>query len=135
MDSYDRFVEEIKAESADYTEQDWQIKSDRLKTFVDECYPRYKELMSNSEKVNFFVNTIRVSFYQGKIDGSVDLNFDDFETDLSEEFNELAESSQQEIEKWIKEELGTTLERVVDEILDGVNKIGNEIKNWLDKKE
>ena len=86
---------------------------------------KYKEELSLTDKIEVFKNLM---IYEVHRDLS-DLNLQSF--DLNKEFDELGANGAREIERFVKEELGQSLENTIDDVLENINDLGEELKRWL----
>ena len=86
---------------------------------------KHKEELSLTNKVEVIKNLM---IYEVHRDIS-DLDLQSF--DLNDEFEELGVNGAREIERFVKEELGQTLESTIDEVLENINDLGEELKRWL----
>lgn len=50
LKDFNAFVEDVKAESAEYTEEDWQKVDDKFTKFSTELYTKFEEELSVEEK-------------------------------------------------------------------------------------
>ena len=68
--------------------------------------------------------------YRGSSAGTYQLDVD---IDYESEINELSKQGREEIEDFLRKELQPELERTIDDVVKEVDKLGTELKNWLDK--
>ena len=107
------------------TDQEWRDVDDDVKDLLDVCYMKYKEELSLSDKVDVIKNLMIYEVHRD-ID---DLDLQSF--DLKDEVEALGTNGAREIERFVKEELGETLETTIDDVLKKINEIGEGIKEWL----
>lgn len=130
MESFDDFSNDIKEHYESFEIADWKKLDKEYKEYVDKCYPQFKSEMSLEEKVSFLKNAFLYDVYREESGSAPDI--ESLHTvDLGREVQELGSEAQEELEKFLKDNLGNELEKAVDDILDGLNQIGNEIKDWL----
>lgn len=101
-----------------------QIDKD-ITQLLDVCYMKHKEELSLTNKVEVIKNLM---IYEVHRDIS-DLDLQSF--DLNDEFEELGTKGAKEIERFVKNELGQTLESTIDDVLKNINELGEELKSWL----
>jgi len=86
---------------------------------------KYKAELSLTNKVEVFKNLMIYEVYRDLSD----LDLESF--DLNSEFEELGANGAREIERFVKEELGQSLENTIDDVLENINELGEELKRWL----
>jgi hypothetical protein len=112
-------------DSQELSAQDWAEIDEEVKELLDVCYMKHKEELTLTNKIDVIKNLM---VYEVHRDIS-DLNLESF--DLNEELEELGANGAREIERFVKEELGETLENTIDDVLNGINDLGEELKRWL----
>jgi len=130
ISNYDKFISDVKTHHEKLDNSDWQDIDKELKGFVESCYEKHKDDMSLSEKVNFWKQTLSYGVYRGSSEGTFQL---DLNIDYESEINELSSQGRKEIEAFIREELKPELGKTIDGVVKEVEKLGDELKNWLDK--
>ena len=123
--SFDDTISSISDKNHELSDRDWIKIDDDVKDLLDVCYMKYKEELSLTDKVEVFKNLM---IYEVHRDLS-DLNLQSF--DLNKEFDELGANGAREIERFVKEELGQSLENTIDDVLENINDLGEELKRWL----
>lgn len=127
--NFDKFIKDVEQHHEKLEQSDWAHIDEELKAYIETCYPKFKEDMNVSEKVTFWKQTLSYGVYRGSASGSYQLDIDiDYETEL----NELTAQGRQEIEAFIREELKPDLDKTIDGVVKEVEKLGDELKNWLD---
>jgi len=130
ISNYDKFISDVNDHHKSLDASDWQDIDKEFEGFVETCYPKYKDDMSISEKVTFWKQTLSYGIYRGSSDGTYQLDLD---IDYESEINELSSQGRKEIEAFIREELKPELGKTIDGVVKEVEKLGDELKNWLDK--
>ena len=123
--SFDDTISSISDKNHELSDRDWTEIDDDVKDLLDMCYMKYKEELSLTDKIEVFKNLM---IYEVHRDLS-DLNLQSF--DLNKEFDELGANGAREIERFVKEELGQSLENTIDDVLENINDLGEELKRWL----
>lgn len=131
--NFEKFAKDIREHSKELEEKDWVAVDKEFELYVDQCYPKFKDELSLSEKISFWKSTLAYTSYRSAASGDIHLKINDLKIDLSGEMNELSIESKQELEKYIKEELRPELEDAIDEVVDAIKEVGDELKNWLKK--
>ena len=130
IQNFEKFVDDIETNYEVFDDRDWDRLDRDFKAYADRCYPKYKEELGLNDKLSFIKNSFRYAYYRNDKD-DFDLEIDGLKLDLESEVNELTENSKDELVNFIREELGPELENIVDDVLKGLEEIGNEIKEWL----
>ncbi len=125
LSNYDELIEQINEEEDSYNESDWTAKDTEIKEFLDICYVKYKEELSLKDKIRVMKNTVVYSAYRD----IKDLKLESY--DLKNEIENIGEDGKREIERFIKDELGPNLESAIDDVIEGINDLGEELKSWL----
>ena len=128
IENFDRFTKDLEKHHDDLEDSDWTNVDEEFKSYVDNCYQKYKTDMSVKEKIQFWKTTLSYHLYRGKPLEELAL-----EMDLEKELNELGSQGQKELEEFFKDEIKPELSEAIDEILNEVNNLGEQLKNWLDK--
>ena len=128
--NYDKFINDVEAYHEKLDPSDWQDIDKEFRGFVESCYPKYKDDMSVSEKVTLWKQTLSYGVYRGSSEGTYKL---DLGIDYEAEIKELSSQGKKEIEAFIREELKPDVNKTIDGVVKEVEKLGDELKNWLDK--
>lgn len=128
LNSFERFHKDLEKHHNDLTEADWTEVDEEFKSFVDNCYEKYKSDLSLKEKIDFWKNTLSYHLYRGKPLEELAL-----EMDLEKELNDLGLQGKKELEDFFKDEIKPELGEAIDEILNEVNNLGEQLKKWLDE--
>ena len=129
--NYSKFTTDLREHAEKLEAQDWKAIDDEFKMYVDECYPKYKEQLSLSEKLSFWKGTLSYAVHKNGNDGNINIQLNDVKIDLADEFKDLSIESKKELEKFIKDEFGRDLEDAIDRIVDEIHNLGDELKSWL----
>jgi len=127
--NFNKFIKDVEDHHEKLEESDWVDIDTEFKTYVESCYPKFKSDMSAAEKVNFWKHTISYGIHRGSTIGRFHLDVD---IDYEQEVNELTAQGRKEIELYIREELKPDLDNTIDGVVKEVEKLGDELKNWLD---
>lgn len=128
IENFERFNRDLEKHHKDLEETDWTDVDEEFKSYVDNCYMKYKSEMTIKEKIQFWKTTLSYHLYRGKPLDELAL-----EMDLEKELNELGLQGQKELEAFFKDEIKPELSDAIDDILSEVNNLGEQLKNWLDK--
>ncbi len=131
INGYDNFSKDVRDHYKELEKTDWNSIDKEFKSYVEQCYPKYKHELSINQKVKFWKNTIAYSIYRESQDEAYELDLD---LDLENEMNEIGAQGKQEIEDFLRKDIKPELEKAVDEVLKEVESFGNKIKEWLDNQ-
>jgi len=123
--SFDDTISSISDKNHELSDEDWAEIEHTVKDLMDVCYMKYKAELSLTNKVEVFKNLMIYEVYRDLSD----LDLESF--DLNSEFEELGANGAREIERFVKEELGQSLENTIDDVLENINELGEELKRWL----
>jgi len=125
LTSFDELIEEINRNEESYTESEWTAKDKEVKQLLDICYAKYEEELTLKDKISIMKNTVVYGAYREL----EDLKLESY--DLKSEIENIGSEGKREIERFIKDELGPNLESAIDDVIEGINDIGEELKSWL----
>lgn len=111
----------------------WRSMDARFEKLVTECYDLYKLELSINDKKDYWLNGIR--YYKHRYGENWYEKLDDPDDILSkrleEEIGDTLESSAENVIDFIKEVYGEDLKKGIDEVVDEIEKLGEELKNIL----
>lgn len=132
--SYKNFIKSVLNERKNFTEDDWKSKEEKMRGFVNDCYQAHKSEMTAEDKTNFWTGYIEFMFSRHKASIINKIKEEDTKSDV-EIFNEISGSVKDlDLEKMVRETYGKDIEDAIDGVLKEVDKWGNELKKWLNKK-
>lgn len=129
ISNYGEFIGDVKTHHEQLDNSDWLDIDQEFKGYVESCYQKYKDDMSISEKVSFWKQTLSYGVYRGSSKGTYELDLD---IDYESEINELSAQGRQELESYLREEIKPELDKTIDGVVKEVEKLGDELKNWLE---
>lgn len=124
-----KFIDDVEKHHDKLQPSDWADIDKEFKSYVETCYPKFKGEMTISEKVDFWKHTLSYGVYRGSSRGSFEL---DLNVDYRTEIDELTAQGKAEIEAYLRDEFQPDLEKTIDGVVKEVEKLGDELKNWLD---
>jgi len=111
----------------------WSRMDGRFNKLVTECYDLHNEGLSISTKKEFWLNGIR--YYKHRYGENWYEKLDDPDDILSKrleaEIGDTIESSAENVIDFIKEVYGDEIKEGIDEVVDELEKLGEELKNIL----
>ena len=114
-------------------EENWNELDEKLNHLVEQCYPNLKPTMNVSERIEFFKGVLAYTEFRDNSNHSFKKIMIRGEIDLGLEMEELGAEGRKELEAYFREEFLPELGKVVDEILDGIDSFGQELKDALEE--
>lgn len=65
---YERFIQEVEEQNLTVTDSKWKIYDQNFENYLLECYPRYKEELSFSQRQSIIYDAVRYYFLRYKSD-------------------------------------------------------------------
>ena len=132
LSGYEKFVDDVKNHHDKIEIGQWKSIDQEFASYTEDCYPKYKEQLSTKERVDFWKHTLSYGVYRGKNDDLYEFIPEDYGLNLEEEIELLTEDAQEELETFIKEEIGPELEGAIESLIDELEGLGEQFKEWLD---
>lgn len=107
LERYAEFMNQVAAESSEYTESDWAECDNEFKKLSEELYAKFKPELTNSEKMKLAGYELKYAYYRG-----------------------LSQSG--EILKRATEGFSSTLDTIGTEVSNGIEHLGREVKELTD---
>ena len=111
----------------------WKSLDSRFQKLITDCYDLHKEQLSFNDKKEYWLDGIRYykhrygeNWYE-KLDDPNDL----LSKRLEEEIGKTLESSAENVVDFIKEVYGDEIKEGIDEVVNEIEKLGEELKNIL----
>ncbi|MDX1477651.1 MAG: DUF6565 domain-containing protein [Saprospiraceae bacterium] len=112
LENYERFVNEVAEQDLSSDARAWKRYDDRFEQFTDQCYPKFEDKLSRSDKRKFASHSVRYAYHRYGRSFFHDLEHDE---KLKEEMRELGEN------------LGKYAEQLGEEFSDAINEFVQEI--------
>lgn len=134
ISTYDRFIEDFEKNNKNYSQEDWNSKQDKMRSFVNDCYASFKDDMTAEERVSFWTKYVEFMIVRFRGDALEEIESEDRKSAV-EIYEEVKEAiGEADFEKIFKEIYGDDIENAVDEVLKELNKWGDQLKDWLNTK-
>lgn len=135
--SFNSLIEDYKAQDGKMKKEDVQAYIDEFNELFQNCYKQYKEEMSLAERQNFWKKSI-VFITDGNLEmDSNSLSFNgDFNIDpeISAELEEVIKESGTKFVESISNLAKDELPKIIDRVVDEVERLGEEIKEALNNQ-
>jgi hypothetical protein len=133
VSNFDAFVENTSQKNLSNTNKS---KTKKLfNSYTSECYERFQGEMSNKEKVHFWTQTIK---HQTEQNGYSDLDkilSPELQKSLERDLDTFTKESKEELIKVFRDEVAPELNNAIDDIVKGIEEIGETLKDWLNEVE
>jgi hypothetical protein len=130
IESMDKLVLDASNKAPSGPGANWTSMDARFNKLVSDCYDLYKEELSINAKKDYWLNGIRYykhrygeNWYE-KLDDPNDI----LSIRLEKEIGETIESSAENVIDFIKEVYGDDIKEGIDEVVDELEKLGEELK-------
>ena len=131
--SYDKFIE---ASSINKNSEPDFVASEKIyKSFTNECYTKFRNEMTNSEKLHFWKQTIRYQSLRSDSGDEGKFFSPELQDLLESDLETFTQESKAELVKMFREEIAPDLNEAIYEVVKGINEIGESLKGWLDNTE
>jgi len=111
----------------------------RFETIIEECYKKYQDELTLQEKQMFWKDAI-VIYAKGSSSNistnSISIDLEDFEISpfARQEMEKVIKDSGQEFVESIQEVIKTELPKVIDKVVDELEKMGDQLKKALEEQ-
>ena len=138
LDNYERFVASVNDRDLSYRSEDWKALDEKYKKFTKECYPEYRDQMTQDEKERYYGASIKYYAYKyGKsfkklsenegealvnaLENELDDAFDGFGDKIDAFAKRLEESIDEDKIQDAADRFSDFMERLADDIDKAVN--------------
>jgi len=127
ISSYDTFIEEsIEAKNGDFIASEKHFES-----FTKECYEKFHSKMTNKEKIHFWKQTLKYQSEKYGYYNNDDILSPELQEALERDLETFTLESKQELIKIFKDEVAPELNNAIDEVVKGIEELGESLKDWL----
>lgn len=129
QNQFENFLEKVDELEYDTDDKRWKVFDERMRLFIDECYPLYEEELSKSDKSEFWIGTL--AYYSNRYGDEIADAFASHGELIAEEVVENLENvfaeTGKKLEDFLNENEGE-IERLFTEI-------GRDIESWAERLE
>lgn len=135
--NHEKIIESVKTRSIDFTEEDWKRKEDKMDQLARDCYPLYKKEMSDEEKKQFWMNYLHFNIKRHGNSFFKELRKDvkSWPGAMQDDLGVVISDPGPDLKKLMNEIYGKDIEKSIDDVIKGLEKIGEQIKEWLKEDE
>jgi len=127
ISSYDTFIES----SIESKENNFETQKERFDAFTSVCYEKFQDEMSNKEKVHFWEQTLKYQSEKYGYNNGGDILSPELQKALERDLKSFTSESKEELIKIFKEEIAPELNNTIDDVVKGIEEIGESLKDWL----
>jgi hypothetical protein len=133
--NHDKIIESVKERAGEFTEDDWVRKEAKMDQMAHDCYPAFAAEMTNEEKKNFWMDYLHFNIkrHGRNFFRELEKDAETWPDDMADDLGVVLENPENDIKKFMKEVYGEDIENTIDELITGFEKIGEQIKDWLNK--
>ncbi len=127
--NFDEFVE-----ASTQRHQSDGDKTNTEKTFdsyTSECYEKFQTEMTNEEKVHFWKQTIRFKSHLYDYSSLDQLLSPELQESLERDLETFTREGKEELVKIFRDEIAPDLNNAIDDVVKGIEEIGESLKGWL----
>ena len=132
LKNFNAFSEDMEEHYRSLQAEDWTEIEKEYTSYLTNCYPKFKEEMTATERLSFWKNAFAYGFRRSEQDVNYEFDIENYGINIDEEVESLSIAGQEELERFLKEEFGPELENVFDTLIKELEGLGDELKNWLD---
>lgn len=133
MANFDEFVN--TATSTHNSKEDKANAQKVFDSYTSICYEKFQAEMSTNEKIHFWKQTVK---YQTDRLGYKDLDqilSPELQESLERDLETFTKEGKEELVKIFREEVAPELNDAIDEVVKGIEEIGESLKDWLNEIE
>ena len=133
ISGYDKFLEDVEKNHEKILVDQWERIDKEYTDYISNCYKKYREELSVKEKIGFWKNTLLYGVYRKSVDDTYDFDLKEQGLDLDEEINTLSQEGKEELRQFIRDEIAPQVDGVLESIIQEIESLGEQFKNWLDE--
>lgn len=137
MSRYDSFMENVKENHDDFSDNDWESKDEQLEEMLDDWYPAFEEDLTRKERSRVWSKAMQYAVYRhgNDIENFWSDNGEELSELLREHASEISEETRRAIRDIVPEikEIMPELKEAGREILKELIEAGKELEKELDK--
>jgi len=144
LKEYQSFVEEVKANKNNYTEEDWKKKDEEFATFSEELYEKYQDELAFMEQARIAkyaiqygttrgIKALNNALENGEVEDAIEEITDIFDEDLQKDMDNLVENLKEIWDEDLKEDLKERLNDLKVKLED--EKFKEDISDKIDEIE
>ncbi len=136
VNAYNTFHEKVSEEHTDFSRSDWREKDDQMDHFIEHCYKKYEDKLTDSEKKEIWVDYFKYKFHRhGRTFlSAIEDDVEEFSLNIEAELEDIFDNPEEDVELILKELYGDDVKEALDEFVDGIGTLAESIKEWIDSK-
>ena len=136
LKNYNTFIDDVSDNYKDFTEKDWKNSDEKLKKYIDECFDKHEDDLTEDEKAEVWAKSLKYYFkqYGFNIKKFLEEDSNELAQNFKKEFEKITNYSSEDFEKVFKEVFKDDLSSLIDSALEGLEEFGNQLKEELEKE-
>lgn len=135
INGYETFTEKVSENHEDYSKKTWEEKDEQMDQFVDQCYQKFEEKLSDEEKKDFWVKYFKYKYdrHGRSVLKAIEADMREFEIEIDEQIEDLFDNPEEDLKDIFREVYGDDIEKALDDFKRGIEDISDKIKEWLEE--
>ncbi|MDX1407754.1 MAG: hypothetical protein R3330_06460 [Saprospiraceae bacterium] len=133
VEQFDRFIQESLNTDMSITDTRWKIYDERLETYLVDCYARFRDVLTYSDKQAVLMQTIR--FYYKRYGSHMIRELRNDENPTSVMLKEEMAAIWEEPDAIFKQIAGEDWEQMIDDFLNDLEEWKSRLQELIEEKE
>ena len=133
INGYETFTDKISDKHDDYSKSDWEEHDEQMDQFVDVCYKKFEEKLTDEEKKDFWIKYFKYKYdrHGRNVLKAIEKDVENFTIEMDKELTNLFDNPEQDLKELFKEVYGDDIEQAIDDFKRGIDDLTDKIKEWL----
>lgn len=133
LNGYETFTDKISDKRQSYSSSDWEGHDEQMDQFVDVCYKKFEEKLTDEEKKDFWIKYFKYKYnrHGRNVLKAIEKDAEQFTLEMDEEISKLFDNPEQDLKDVFKEVYGDDIEKAIDDFKRGIDDLSEKIKEWL----
>ncbi len=135
LNAYNNFTDKVSDAHEDFSKQEWEEKDEEMDHFVDQCYQKYEDKLSDEEKKDFWIKYFKYKYdrHGRSVLRAIEADMREFGLEIDEELDQLFDNPEEDLKDIFREVYGDDIEKALDDFKRGIEDISEKIKAWLEE--
>ncbi len=137
VNSYEIFTDKVAEKHEDYSKSEWKKMDEQMDNFVEVCYKKYEEKLTDEEKKDFLIKyfTYKYNRHGRNVLRAIESDMREFQLEFDEQIEDLFDDPEQDLKDLFREVYGDDIEDAIDDFKEGIEDLSDKIKEWLEEGE